>query len=195
MKGTSLPIQCLSNRRNEGLGYNYFLGVMLIDCEHYMMINGDNVEPVHDIETILRRMGDADMIIPYWECLRRRGWVRYSISVTYTWLVNALSGNHIRYYNATVLHVRRNVLAFYNQFRTRGFGYQAELVCSLLANGATYEEMAIKGDICNTRKTTAFRWKNVAAVARTLLAIAKRRLMPSRTFRVEEDSFVLHDLR
>ena len=193
-KGTSLPIQCLSNRSNEGLGYNYFLGARLINCEHYMMINGDNVEPAYDIETIVSRMGEADIVIPYWKNLRRRGWVRYSISVTYTRLVNLLSGNHLRYYNAPVLHLRHNILEFYSRFRTRGFGYQAEIICRLLGKGATYLEVPIEGDICTTRRTSAFRLKNIRAVADTMLAIATRGRSRRGGFEFEPSRFMMQDI-
>ena len=194
VKGTSLPIQCLSNRANEGLGYNYFMGVCLIDSTYYMMINGDNVEPASDIETIVGLAGAADMVIPHWKNLRRRGLVRYTISRAYTHLVNFLSGNHLNYYNGPVLHRRRNVLDFYSQRRTRGFGYQAEIICTLLGKGATCVEVPIEGDICTTRRTTAFRPKNLGAVAQTLFTIATRGRFRRGVFTLDSSRFIVHDL-
>ena len=59
----------------------------------------------------------------------------------YTAIVNLLSGNSLHYYNGLPIHRRYNVMRWHPD--TRGFGFQAYILCLLLGQGATYKEVAL----------------------------------------------------
>ena len=86
------------------LGYNYFDSIKIARGNYYMLINGDNVEPVDAIKTILSAYNEADMIIPNFGSGDKRSKNRKLISLIFTTLINFISGNRIKYYNGPVLH-------------------------------------------------------------------------------------------
>jgi len=192
-RGAGCPIACVSNRHNEGLGYNYFLGAMLLNSTYYMMVNGDGVEQVDDIREIIGARRRADIVIPYLRDTRFRGVPRRQISAMYTWLVNRLSGNRIRYYNGPVLHRRDTVVEFYRRYVTRGFGYQSEIICYALRNGRSYVEVAMTNAVRKSGRTSAFAFRNIVAVLRSLMAILPRRLLERELFRASSERFIVHE--
>jgi hypothetical protein len=139
-----------------------------------MLVNGDNVEPVEVLETVLSHLGQADIVIPFFGRLDTRPAHRQIISRTFTRLVNVLSGAHIHYYNSLVLHLRENVVRWHPG--TRGFGYQAELITQMLAQGATYVEVEVPGAEREHGASKAFRPRNALSVACSLFRIGWRRL-------------------
>lgn len=169
-----VPLQLIRNEQNQGLGINYARTAPIARGTYYMLVNGDNVEREEVIVALLSRLGEADIIIPYFGRLDTRPLNRRVVSRTFTILVNLLSGNHVGYYNGAVVHRRENVIRWHPG--TRGFAYEAELICRLLANGATCVQIEVPGEERQHGATAAFRPKNFASVAGSLLRIAARRM-------------------
>ena len=157
-----------------GLGRNYVEGAYIGKGEHYMMVCGDDAEPKESIVAILGRLGDADMVIPYFGENDSRGFARRALSRTFVFLVNVLSGNSIRYYNGLVLHKRYNVMRWHPD--TQGFAYQAETITRMLEEGKTYVEVPIANQDRQFGSTKAFSFENVLSVLHSLLQIFLRRL-------------------
>ena len=89
-------------------------------------------------------------------------------------LVNLLSGNSLRYYNGLPVHRRYNVMRWHSD--TRGFGFQADILCLLLGQGATYKEVALSAIEQRPGPSNALNWKNLLSVAHTLSDILLRRI-------------------
>jgi len=70
-----------------------------------------------------------------------RHWQRKYISRLFTALVNLISGNHIRYYNGTSIHLRYNVMRWHSD--TYGFAFNAEIVTRLSQRGGHVRGSAI----------------------------------------------------
>ena len=96
------------------------------------------------------------------------------MSSAYTFLVNLLSGNSLRYYNGLPVHRRYNVMRWHSD--TRGFGFQADILCLLLGQGATYKEVALSAIEQRPGVSSALSWKNLLSVAHTLSDILLRRI-------------------
>ena len=169
-----LPIRLIRNAVNRGLGYNYFRGAFLARGTHYMIINGDNVEPVETIQKIIAHCGHFDMIIPYFGKNDTRSFVRRTISQVFLVLVNILSGNKLHYYNGPVLHNTDNVRFFRSE--TQGYGYQAELLCRLLHEGTSYVEVIVPNAEREWGTSKAFSLGNILSVSNSLFHIFWRRL-------------------
>lgn len=169
-----LNIVLRKNGRNRGLAQNYVDGAFLGKGRYYRLICGDNAEPIDTITTVLGEVGKADMLLPYYVTAEGKSWFRRTLSGTYSKIVNVLSGHRIHYYNGLAIHDRYNVMRWHPI--TRGFGFQAEIVCMLLAEGASYREIPVRTVELKGGKSRALTIKNWLSVTHTLVNIVARRL-------------------
>lgn len=166
---------------NRGMGYFYLLAAYVATGRYYIYIPGDNVVPVEQLRAVLEHRGRADIIVPYYEELDHRSPGRLRLSRAFTGLVNLLGGHSIRYYNGSVLHLRRNVCNA--PTLTAGPAYQAELISNLLLQGASV--IQLKVPIRTAAKSGTLRLRNVWPAGLTLLRILRRRLQHRRDRRSE----------
>lgn len=134
-----------------------------------MLINGDNDIPAEDLAAVIAMRGKADIVAPYIMNQNERPFLRRGLSYLFTAFVNLASGNHLRYYNGPVLHVRENVIRF--EPPTFGFAYQAELLCRALSRGCSYLEVPFHSLKRHYGRTAAFRFSNIVAVTQSLVRI------------------------
>jgi dolichol-phosphate mannosyltransferase len=160
------------NIANRGLAQNFIEGAFLGRGEYYKLFCGDNTEPPESIIAICKLAGKADIIIPNYSNVEGKRGFRLWLSNTYTALVNLVSGNKIRYYNGLHLHRRQNIMRWHPN--TRGFGFQADIICMLLENGASYFEVSVSA--VNHAASRALTWKNILSVGHTLIDIVIRRV-------------------
>lgn len=170
---TNMPIILIKNMKTMGLGRNYVDGSYIAQYKYYMCIFGGNSEPKETIKSMIRCMGKADMIIPNYN-LKNRTIFKKLLSLSFTILVNLISGNSIRYYNWSVIHLRRNVMRWHSD--TNGFGYQAEIITRLLSKGATYFELNLPNSDKHLSSSNALRIQNILSVLHSLIQIFFRRL-------------------
>ena len=91
---------------------------------------------------VFRQIGQADMVIPYYVSSEGKSLYRRLLSNTYSGLVNLISGFRLHYYNGLAVHLRYNVMRWHPN--TRGFGFQADIICMLLDQGFSYKEVPVK---------------------------------------------------
>ena len=173
-KNPGMRIDLIKNTTNRGLGRNYVDAAYVASGEHMMLVNGDHAEPQDAIETILSKLGAADMVIPHFANRDSRTQGRVRLSRFFTWLINAITGNHISYYNGPVLHRRINIIRWHSD--TYGFAYQAEVITRLLEEGATYVEVEIRNLDREGGISKAFRMINVLSVSHSVFQILIRRV-------------------
>lgn len=162
----------IANKHNKGLAQNYLDAAFAGRGKYYRLFCGDNAEPKPVLVTLLKAVGEADCIVPYH--LHKRNIGRKLLSEAYTFIVNAITGNSIRYYNGSSVHLRRNIMRWHTN--TRGFGFQAEILCLLLDLGFTYKEVAVVPQEARQGKSNALTIRNFLSVAHTIIEIANRRL-------------------
>jgi len=167
-----IPVCLFELSANRGVARNFVEGAFQGHGEYYRLICGDDVEPVETHLEILRRRGQAEIIVPYFTRIDGRKLYRTVLSRIYTVLVNAMSGNTLRYYNGCPLYRRFDVLRFH--IEATGFGYQAEFLTRLLQEGRSYIEVPL---VARDRPGSgSLSVRNVLSVAHSLLKIALRRL-------------------
>jgi len=167
-----IPVCLFALSANRGVARNFVEGAFQGHGEYYRLICGDDVEPVETHLEILRRRGQAEIIVPYFTRIDGRKLYRTVLSRIYTILVNLMSGNTMRYYNGCPLYRRFDVLRFH--IEATGFGYQAEFLTRLLQEGRSYIEVPLVArDRPGSGSLSA---RNVLSVAHSLLKIALRRL-------------------
>ncbi len=160
------------NLENRGLAQNFIEGAFLGRGEYYKLFCGDNTEPTESIIAICKLAGQADIIIPNYSNVEGKHGFRLWLSNSYTKLVNLVSGNSVSYYNGLHLHRRQNIMRWHPN--THGFGFQADIVCMLLENGASYQEISVPA--INHAPSRALTVKNILSVGHTLVDIGIRRL-------------------
>jgi glycosyltransferase involved in cell wall biosynthesis len=165
-----MNIKLILNKKNYGLGFSYFKHSISARGKYYMLVNGDNVEPVCTIRKIIKHRGKADLIIPYFDCNDKRNLARKFLSFVFTKIVNILSFTNIKYYNGPVLHLTENVKTFRSV--TFGYGYQAELICKLISLKYTYINIPVANTDRQFGTTKAFSYKNFFSVANSLMIIS-----------------------
>jgi len=97
----------------------------------------------------------------------RQELMRRLISNSYTRLVNLVTGNRLHYYNGLAVHLRHNVMRWHPN--TRGFGFQAGVLCLLKEIRVTTVEQ-------RRGKSNALTFRNFLSVMHTLIEIANRRV-------------------
>lgn len=162
------------NKVNRGLAQNYFDAAFLGRGKYYRLICGDDAEPLDTMVAVFREIGAADMLIPYYVSSEGKSLSRRMISNTYSRLVNLISGFRLHYYNGLAVHLRYNVMRWHPN--TRGFGFQADIICMLLDQGFTYKEVPVRTIERKKGDSKALTFKNLLSVTHTLVDIVIRRI-------------------
>jgi glycosyltransferase involved in cell wall biosynthesis len=162
------------NQINRGLAQNYFDAAFIGKGKYYRLICGDDAEPKDTMVAVFRELGQADMLIPYYVSSEGKSLSRRIISNAYSSLVNAISGFRLHYYNGLAVHLRYNVMRWHPN--TRGFGFQADIICMLLDQGFTYKELPVATIERKGEDSKALTFKNMLSVAHTLFDLVVRRI-------------------
>ncbi|HLN38108.1 MAG TPA: glycosyltransferase [Xanthobacteraceae bacterium] len=162
------------NKLNIGFAQNYIDGAFIGRGKYYRIICGDASEPKETMIKVFREIGSADIIIPYYVVNENRSWYRGFLSSAYVSLVNLVSGFRLKYYNGLPVHLRYNVMRWHSN--TRGFGFQADILCLLLEQGFSFKEVPVYAIELKGGKSTALTFKNVLSIAHTLFDIGIRRI-------------------
>lgn len=164
------------NHKNKGLAQNYVDAAFLGHGKYFRLICGDNSEPQETLLKVVSLMGEADIIVPYYLAFEGKSGHRQYISKLFTQLINLVSGNKIHYYNGLHMHLRYNVMRWHPN--TRGFGFQAALLCMMLQLGFSYKEVACITIERRGGRGNALNLKNLRSVIHVFFSILLRRLTP-----------------
>lgn len=168
------PVFLLVREKNQGLAQNFIEAAFVGRGKYYRLINGDNVESTGQITTILRHIGEADILIPYHARVYGRSLFRRGLSRAFTFIVNMLSGYHIKYYNGCSVHLRHDVMRWH--VNCSGFDFQANLITRLLGQGRTFLEIPVVGSERAFGHSKALTLKNFLSATRFFIDLAFRRM-------------------
>jgi glycosyltransferase involved in cell wall biosynthesis len=160
------------NLVNQGLAQNYIDGAFMGKGKYYKLFCGDNTEPVESIKQICGLIGKADIIVPSYSYVEGKSTPRLVLSRFYTALVNLISGHRLKYYNGLAVHLRTNIMRWHPN--TRGFGFQADILCMLLDKGATHMQVSVPA--VDSGVSRALSMHNLLSVANTLVDLLIRRI-------------------
>jgi glycosyltransferase involved in cell wall biosynthesis len=159
----------VSNATNLGFGGAYKAGVKRARGTYIIMVPGDNAFPHIGIERILRKRGDADIVIPYFARMKDRHFNRRILSRFFTLLLNTMFNLRVPYFNGPVLH-RASLLQAID-IKTDGFAFQAEALIKLIKAGATYTTVGVEVVERAEGRSSALKLKNIYRVISTLLRL------------------------
>jgi glycosyltransferase involved in cell wall biosynthesis len=167
-------LELFDEKQNKGLGFRYIEAAKKCRGSYFMLINGDNVETVEQIKTILNHKGQADSIVPFFGKNDSRSIFRRNLSLVFTRVINLISGNKLKYYNGAVLHKSQNLKQL--NFAVSGYAYQCEILCELISRGISYMEIPVTNSDRQWGVSKAFRAANFVSVAKSAWLILFRRI-------------------
>ena len=162
------------NRANRGLAQNYFDAAFIGKGRYYRLICGDNAEPQDTITAVFSELGQADMLIPFYVTNEGKSLFRRSLSNLYSGLINFITRYRLHYYNGLAVHLRYNVMRWHPN--TRGFGFQADIICMLLDEGFSYKEVPVRAVERKKGDSKALTVRNMLSVTHTIIDIIIRRI-------------------
>jgi len=162
------------NKVNRGLAQNYFDAAFMGKGKYYRLICGDDAEPRDTMLAVFRELGQADMLIPYYVTSEGKSLFRRLLSKWYATLINLISGYRLQHYNGLAVHLRYNVMRWHPN--TRGFGFQADIICMLLDQGFSYKEIPVRTVERKGGESRALTFKNMLSVSHTIIDIVVRRV-------------------
>ena len=139
IENPNMNIKIFRNEKNQGVGFNFYETAHKALGTYYMMIAGDNFELAGEIKKIVNNIGKADVILTYLIDTRRI--FRKTLSRVYTFVINLITLNNIKYYNGPNIHLLENVKLYSG--KRSGFGYSAELITAQIRERKTYVEVEI----------------------------------------------------
>ena len=105
----------------------------------------------------------------------KRGILRKFISKIFTVIINLITINNLKYYNASSIHLLENVRLFSG--KQNGFGYSAELITSQIRAKKTYIEIEIKPYLKTAEKSEALRLHNIVSVLGSIAIIFLKQII------------------
>lgn len=169
------PLILRCNNRNRGLSQNYVDMAFFGLGTYYRLVCGDTSESVEAMKQIYSAIGSADMIIPYYpQSVAGKSLMRRVISRVYVAVINTVTWQNIHYYNGLPIHRRFHVMRWHPN--TRGFGFQAEIICMLIEQGYSFKEVPVPVIERKVVNSTALSWSNLLSVTHTIVNIFIRRL-------------------
>lgn len=166
-------VQIVHHDRPMGLGYAYRRGVELGQGDWILLAPGDNELDTSTFGPIFEKAPEAEIVIPYTVNQADRPWHRRILSRGFTRVCNLLLRLDVPYYNGSVLHRRRRLLSLPRW--TSGFAYQVEILAWLIPAGSTCASVPIRYRPVPGKRSDAFRLRNAASVAGTLIRVVARR--------------------
>jgi len=171
----TMPVILRKNPRNLGLARGFVETAFHGRGRYYRLVCGDNVEPKETMVTLLKMMGQADLVLPYYPVLPGKSAARKTISRAFTFLVDLFSGYSVNYYNGCAIYRRFHVMRWapYNY----GFGFQADLITMLLDEGATQVQVPVSGThYVKEGGRSPLNFRNFVSTGHTLFEIFLRRV-------------------
>lgn len=164
------------NGINKGLGFNYVEASFMAKGKYFRFFSGDDVESSQEILKLLRHIGQADIVIPYFNYKQfKRGLIRDTLSKIYNSLCRIASGHNIRYFNGSIIVKTQDVRRWHSY--SRGFGFQADFLGRLLDLKRSYVEVQVLPLKDQKNKSHAFLFRNIVSVIFNLLEIFQRRMI------------------
>jgi dolichol-phosphate mannosyltransferase len=145
----------LSNDQRKGMGYGYKKGLKIASKEYYMFAGGGSAPSEEDIKQLINSVQKNDLVLAYVKNPQIRRPVRQILSKCFTFLMSAITGLKLKYFNAMVIarvsHLKRvNV-------RSDGHTFSAEFAIKLIKHhNCTYCEVPVTIGSVKTKPKNSF---------------------------------------
>ena len=119
-------IKIIKNKKNFGIGYNFFKGVRKSKGKHLIQIPSDNSHASSEISKILKLINRKyDLVTTYYTNNAGRSLFRRLFTSTYTPLLNLIYGTNFTYFNGLTIYKTRDLKKL--KIKNYSFSYQIEI--------------------------------------------------------------------
>tara|TARA_B110000305_G_C19438623_1_gene640477 strand:- start:1012 stop:1737 length:726 start_codon:yes stop_codon:yes gene_type:complete len=170
LKKKNKKIKIIKNKRNYGIGYNFFMGISKSKGNYLIQIPADNSHPAKEISKIINLASkEYDIVTTYYTNNAERSFFRNIFTLFYTPLLNLLYGTNFPYFNGITLY--KNKLLKRLKLKNSSFSYQIEIFVYLFYKYKL--KIKIIPTILKDRKkgSKAFRLKNSILVIISIVKI------------------------
>ena len=164
---SDINIKIFRNENNRGIGFNYRATAHRALGKYYMMITGDAPEISDDIKKVVNNIGKADIILTY--IIDKRGIFRRTLSIIYSFIINLITLNNLKYYNGPNIHLVENVKSY--RGKVSGFNFQAGLIIEQIRQKKTYIEIPIDPYLRTSGTSKSLTSGNIIRVIGTIISI------------------------
>ena len=170
-----LSITLRINPQPKWLAQNYYDAAFLGKGQYLQLVYADSAETMETMVDILRSLGDADILIPYYIDSLHKESSGQNLPKLYASVLNYFTKYRIKDYSLAAVHLRYNVMRWHGN--TTGHGFQVELLCRLLDMGFTYKQMPSRSvERHASRLTRSTLFLNIISVGQTVFHIVLRRI-------------------
>ncbi len=130
LKKKNKNIKIFENKKNFGIGYNFFKGISKSKGKYLIQIPSDNSHPSKEIFKIIKFVNkDYDIVTTYYSNNVQRSYFRNIFTLFYTPFLNFIYGTKFPYFNGITLfktHLLKKL-----KFNNSSFSYQIEILVYL----------------------------------------------------------------
>jgi len=167
----NINIKIFRNKKNRGLGYNFWATAHKALGKYYFFLTGDGGTPSNEIKKVVNNIGKADMILSYY--IDSRKVFRRTLSKIFVIVINLITSNNIKYYNNCNIYLLENVKLYSR--KGSGFGFQAELITEQIRQKKTYIEIEMKPSFASQKELSetsqALKLHNILSVIQSIILI------------------------
>ena len=163
-------IKIIKNKKNFGIGYNFFKGVQKSKEKYLIQIPADNSHPSIEISKILKLINKKyDLVTTYYSNNAERSYFRNMFTLVYTPFLNLIYGTNFPYFNGLTLYKTKDLKKL--KFNNSSFSYQIEIFVYLFYKHKI--KIKVVPTILKDRKkgSKAFKLKNSILVVVSIFRI------------------------
>lgn len=135
-------VRLIENKENKGLGFSFLRGARDARYEYVMLHFGDDDCPPASLSAVLSQLGKADIVIAYYTNFHlTKSWFRHILSISYTHLINYITGYTLHYYNGMSIHKTEHIKKMKDI--SPGLEAQAHMILNSLDKGVSFIEVAV----------------------------------------------------
>ena len=164
-------VMVVANDGNKGFGYCWARGVKLAEMEYVTVFPGDNDMAAESLARLINEIGSTDLVISYMAPNNHRSLFRRIVSRVFVFLMNALFGLRLEYYNGAFI-CRTQVLKTV-PIKSVGLAALAECLVRMIKAGYSYKAIYFEHTGRKNERSKAFHLKSVWAVAKTIGILIK----------------------
>ncbi|MCC6157367.1 MAG: glycosyltransferase family 2 protein [Deltaproteobacteria bacterium] len=165
-------VRAVHHASPSGLGGAFRTGLQLASMNYVMRANGCNDMTESSLDIIFGAAEGSGIVIPFTVNTRERSAFRRVISRMFTFIMSALFGYRLRYFNHSVLmptHLAREAVD-----GSSSYAFQAAMLVRLLDRGTPFVEVGALDRFDPRKRTKAFRWANLVGVIRDIARLYVR---------------------
>jgi len=171
LKSKNKNIKIIKNKKNYGMGYNFFTGIKKSKGKYLILLPADNSHPASEICKMLNYINtEYDLVTTYYSNHNKsRSIFRNMFTLIYTPFLNIIFGTNFKYFNGLTLYKTRDLKNL--KFKNSSFSYQIEIFVYLFHKSKL--KTKVIPTILKDRKkgSKAFRLKNSIQVIFSIIRI------------------------